>query len=64
MVAALVAIVRRRATWQTWVGAAIAPLGFLSWVGYVGWRLGDVTAWFTLQREGWNSTFDFGAGTV
>ena len=64
MVAALVAIVRRRATWQTWVGAAIAPLGFLSWIGYVGWRLGDVTAWFTLQREGWHSSFDFGAGTL
>ena len=64
MVAALVAIIRHRATWQTWVGAALAPLGAVGWVGYVGWRLGDTTAWFTLQREGWHSTFDFGAGTV
>lgn len=62
-VAALVAIARGRSSWQTWVGAMIAPLGFVGYVGYVGYRLNDAMAWFTLQRVGWHSDFDFGVGS-
>ncbi len=61
--AALVAILARRASWRTWLGAVIAPLGFVGYVGYVGYRLHDATAWFTIQRVGWHSYFDFGAGS-
>ncbi len=61
---AVVAIVKRRATWQTWVGALIAPLGFVGYVGWVGHQLGSPLAWFDLQRAGWDSAFDFGAGSL
>ncbi len=63
-VAAVIAIVRGRATWRTWVGAVLAPLGVVGWIGDVGYRLGDVAAWFRIQKLGWHSSFDFGAGTL
>ncbi len=63
-IAALVVIIQRRASWQTWVGAALAPLGFVLYVGWVALQLGNLTAWFDLQRQGWHSEFDWGAGTT
>ncbi len=63
-IAAVMAIFQRRAAWQTWVGAAIAPLGFVLYVGWLALQLGNLGAWFELQRQGWHSEFDWGAGTT
>ncbi|MCQ9181135.1 glycosyltransferase family 39 protein [Streptomyces sp. IBSBF 2953] len=41
-----------------------APLGLLTYVTWVGLKAGDLTAYFTLQREGWAHYFDFGAYTL
>lgn len=41
-----------------------APLGLLTYVTWVGLAAGDLTAYFTLQREGWAHYFDFGAYTL
>ncbi|MEU8650943.1 glycosyltransferase family 39 protein [Streptomyces sp. NPDC048737] len=43
---------------------AAAPLGLLTYVAWVGLSMGDLTAYFTLQREGWAHYFDFGAYTL
>jgi Gpi18-like mannosyltransferase len=41
----------------------VAPLGLLSYIAWVGYRTGEATAYFTLQREGWAHFFDYGAYT-
>jgi hypothetical protein len=40
-----------------------APLGLLTYITWVGLSMGDLTAYFTLQREGWAHYFDWGAYT-
>ncbi|MBB4968997.1 hypothetical protein [Saccharothrix violaceirubra] len=60
--AALLAI-RRREGWRPWVGAAIAPLGLVGYLGYVAVRTGRWDGWFALQQRGWDSRFDGGAAT-
>jgi len=40
-----------------------APIGLLTYITWVGLSMGDLTAYFTLQREGWAHYFDFGAYT-
>lgn len=59
-IAALEAIIRRR-EWRSLVGAAIAPLGFLGSVGYIGWRTGTPDAWRLTEHDGWHTTLMYGA---
>ncbi|MGW1006716.1 hypothetical protein [Streptomyces sp. NPDC002520] len=40
-----------------------APLGLLTYIAWVGLSMGDLTAYFTLQREGWAHYFDWGSYT-
>jgi len=61
--AALVAILARRDGARPWVGAAIAPLGLLGYLGYVALRTGQWDGWFAVQQRGWDSRFDGGAAT-
>jgi hypothetical protein len=63
VLAALVAAVRLRSG-RPLVAMVLAPLGLLGYLGFVGWRMGSPTGWFTIQRTGWGSTFDGGASLV
>ncbi|MFF3905714.1 hypothetical protein ACFYZJ_06815 [Streptomyces sp. NPDC001848] len=58
-------VVRRgRVPLRMWCGAAIAPLGWVSFVLWVGAHMGDLFGgYFTVQRA-WDSRFDFGAGSL
>jgi hypothetical protein len=59
-------IIRRRGRVPLglWVGAAIAPLGWVGFVLWVGDHTGDLLGgYFTVQRA-WDSRFDFGAGSL
>jgi hypothetical protein len=67
--AALVTLARRESRREHGVAGPVyamvaAPLGLLSYVAWVGLSMGDLTAYFTLQREGWAHYFDFGAYTL
>ncbi|MDM4721610.1 hypothetical protein QTQ03_19180 [Micromonospora sp. WMMA1363] len=62
--AALVTIIRRRDGWQPWVAIVLAPLGWLGYITWVGWRTGRPDGWFYIQDAGWGSRFDFGVDTV
>ncbi|MFH8973164.1 hypothetical protein [Streptomyces sp. NPDC017890] len=42
----------------------VAPLGLLAYIAWVGYSIGEPTAYFTLQREGWAHFFDYGAHTL
>ncbi|MFF7185782.1 hypothetical protein ACFZAR_11145 [Streptomyces sp. NPDC008222] len=49
---------------RLWTGAALAPLGWSSYVLWVGRRRGDpLGGYFTVQRL-WGSQFDFGHGAL
>jgi hypothetical protein len=54
----------REKAWQP-VGAALLALaGVPLFLGWVGWRVGDPSAWFRIQSAGWGTSFDFGRSTV
>jgi hypothetical protein len=62
-IAAIIAIVRRRGGVRPWLGLVLAPAGLIGYLVFVARRTGQLTGWFALQQEGWNSTFDGGAAT-
>jgi hypothetical protein len=63
VVAAAIALYRGRAGWRAPVGAVLALAGVPSYLLWVGHRVGDVNAWFTIQTAGWGTTFDWGSST-
>jgi hypothetical protein len=63
VVAAALALYRGAAGWRASVGAAVALAGVPSYLLWVGNRVGDLNAWFTIQTAGWGTTFDWGSST-
>lgn len=63
-VAAGVALARRRTGWRAALAPPLAFAGVVGYLGYVGYRLADPFGWFDLQRAGWHTELDFGAGTL
>ncbi|MGJ5890508.1 hypothetical protein DF268_40540 [Streptomyces sp. V2] len=66
--AALVTLARRETRREHGIAGPVyamiaAPMGLLTYITWVGLSMGDLTAYFTLQREGWAHYFDFGAYT-
>ncbi|KUN76305.1 glycosyltransferase family 39 protein [Streptomyces griseoruber] len=67
--AAIVTLARRESRREQGIAGPVyamvaAPLGLLTYVAWVGLSMGDLTAYFTLQREGWAHYFDFGKYTL
>jgi hypothetical protein len=62
--AAVVAILTRRASWRTWVGGLLAPVGLFGYLAWVGIQTGEWDGWFKLQERGWGTGFDGGAATL
>lgn len=60
--AALVAL-RTERRWEVVVGGLLAPLGLLGYWGYVAAQTGKLGGWWQIQREGWNSQFDWGVSS-
>ncbi|MEU6259516.1 hypothetical protein [Streptomyces sp. NPDC047043] len=66
LAAAAYEVVRRRGkvTHRLWTGAALAPVGWVAYVLWVGRRKGDLLGgYFEVQRL-WGSRFDFGRGSL
>ncbi|NUR59702.1 MAG: hypothetical protein HOV87_13685 [Catenulispora sp.] len=61
---ALVSILRREDGWRPWVCAAVAPLGMLGYIAFVGHHFGKPTAYFRMQHDAWDNWFDAGKTTV
>ncbi|MFF0434856.1 glycosyltransferase family 39 protein [Streptomyces sp. NPDC004327] len=55
---------RGRAGRRVWAGAALAPLGWASYLLWVGARRGDLFGGYFAVQDGWTSRFDFGAGAA
>lgn len=63
-VAAIMAVREsRRKAWQPLGAAALALAGVPLFLAWVGWRVGDPSAWFRIQTAGWGTSFDFGRST-
>jgi hypothetical protein len=62
--AAVVAIVTHQASWRTWVGGLLAPIGLFGYLAWVGVQTGEWNGWFKLQERGWGTGFDGGAATL
>jgi hypothetical protein len=61
--AAFVAIVKRRDSWRPWAAMLVAPVGWLSYVAWVGHRLGRPDGYFHVQSGAWKMSFDGGGYT-
>jgi hypothetical protein len=65
-VAAALAVWRARSTgergqtWQPMLAALVALAGVPAYLGWVGWRIGELDAWFKIQTAGWGTSFDYG----
>jgi hypothetical protein len=64
MAAAVVAALRRRAGWRPWAAAALAPLGLVGYLAWVGVRTGRPDGYVHVHSTGWQSGFDAGAYTL
>ncbi|MGW4893754.1 hypothetical protein ACWEQL_16035 [Kitasatospora sp. NPDC004240] len=63
-ITALVALIRRTdGVARPLFAMLITPWGLLWYVTWVGYRMGEWTGYFTLQRGAWNRYFDWGAST-
>ncbi|MFJ3235449.1 hypothetical protein [Streptomyces sp. NPDC086787] len=67
--AALLVLVRRDSRREQGVARPLyalltAPLGLLTYVVWVGVSMGDLTAYFKLERRAWAHHFDYGAYTL
>ncbi|MFD0507567.1 hypothetical protein ACFQ0G_42050 [Streptomyces chiangmaiensis] len=47
-----------------WIGAALAPLGWVGFVLWVGRHTGDLLGGYFKVQHAWDSRFDFGAGSL
>jgi hypothetical protein len=62
VVVAVVYAVKHR-TRAPLAAAALAPLGLALWLAFVARRVGHLDGWFRIQRQGWDSKFDFGVAS-
>jgi hypothetical protein len=51
--------IRRDREWKALAAPLLAPLGALGFFLFLKARTGSFTAWFTVERYGWNERFDF-----
>ncbi|KZB86525.1 hypothetical protein AVL48_26135 [Amycolatopsis regifaucium] len=64
VIAALVAAFRRaEERLPALLGAVVAPLGVVGYLGFVAYRTGSWTGWQDIELRGWNTEFDFGVET-
>jgi hypothetical protein len=64
-VAALQTLHRRRENLAgPWIAMAIAPLGLVGYLLWVGNQMGDLGGYFKLQSGAWAHSFDYGKHTV
>jgi hypothetical protein len=63
-VAALLALRDSPSKVKPLAAAATALAGVPLFLGWVGWRVGDWSAWFKIQTAGWGTSFDYGGSTL
>jgi hypothetical protein len=59
-VAAAIAVYQRRDGWRPVAAFAMAPLGYIAFLAWVGHRLGRIDGYLYMQKTAWGITFDGG----
>jgi hypothetical protein len=62
--AAAIASWRSTRSMKPFVAPLLAPLGFVAFQLFVGWRAGEQGVWFRVQREAWKENTSFGLTAV
>jgi hypothetical protein len=55
---------RHYPSWRIAVGALLAFAGTPLYVLWVGLRVGELDAWFTMEERGWGTRWDYGTSTA
>jgi hypothetical protein len=63
LLAVLLTVIKTRDDWRAWVAAALAPLGLIGYLAWVGSKTGNLFGWFEIQKIGWQTRFDGGVST-
>ncbi|GAA1954671.1 glycosyltransferase family 39 protein [Kitasatospora viridis] len=63
VLAAAIALGRREDGWRPLGAILIAPWGLIGYLGWVGYRMGALDAYTTLERTQWGHYFDWGQYT-
>jgi hypothetical protein len=58
ILAAAIAIARRRDGWRPWAALILAPAGWLGYLAWVAHRTDRVDGWFYLNSRGWGTSLD------
>jgi len=61
---AVLTLARGPRGWRPVVGALLAPLGLVGYLGWVAHRTGRLDGWTHVQRAGWGSWWDGGRDTL
>ncbi|APT83851.1 hypothetical protein CAQU_00730 [Corynebacterium aquilae DSM 44791] len=64
LIALYTTFTRGQNLWRAWGAVAISPVGIASYLAYANHHLANAGGYFTIQRQGWHSYFDFGAATL
>jgi hypothetical protein len=57
-------VIRHDRQWKALIAPLLAPLGFVAWTAVVANRTGELTGYFTLQRDGLGAKVDFGVESM
>jgi len=58
--AAAVLAIHQRREWRALAAPLLAPVGFIVFQLFVGWRAGESGVWFRVQRQAWREGTSFG----
>ncbi|MFE9422188.1 glycosyltransferase family 39 protein [Kitasatospora sp. NPDC006697] len=64
VVAGAIALARRRDGWRPLAAILLAPWGLVGYLGWVGYRMGQLDAYTVLERTQWSHYFDGGTFTL
>jgi hypothetical protein len=64
MVAAVIALVRKRDGARPVAALVLAPVGLVGYLAWAGHALGRWDGWFYMQDKGWHLAFDGGRSTL
>lgn len=61
---ALVVAIYARKNWQAWLSVVFSATSVVAYLVYASSYTKDIGGYFGLQKQGWNSSFDFGVATA
>lgn len=64
VVLVIAVLIYARTNWKAWLAAVLSPLSFIAYLLWASVHSAQWGGYFALQKQGWNSSFDFGLATL